>query len=180
MVMCVTLAAGTAAADGQYGGFGFGGGAVLTGGIAERFSTSGQVNGRIIGGARRGPFAVEGAFFGTDLHGKDSSYDKRSTFSLGIDFKAYLPLSAEGLEAYVRAGLSHTWLAAEQTSASTLSGRSYEYGLGLQYSLRQLRVIQGAFWFDYNHQVLWLSGDKTPVGGDIHMFTFGFSVGTGL
>ena len=182
-VILVAGLAGSAAADGGYGGVGIGVGADLGGELAEAYDADGEVAGRIIGGTRSGPLAVEAVFFGTDLHGEAGG--KFSTFSLAVDFKLFAPLLPY-LDGYVRAGLGRTWLSGAVGNASRQQpagegdfGQSWQYGGGLQLVLRT-PVVAGALYADWNHEEVRLHGDRGTTSGSIEMLTFGFLIGSTL
>ena len=165
-------------AEGFYVGVGMGPGATLASEIADHFSTDGQIAGRVIAGTRMGNLAVEASCFGTDF--SPYAYDfvassSHSSVSVGAGAKLYLPL-AHGIEIYARGGLDKTWV-----SGSDLSGRGYDYGVGVQRSLRLLPGLAGAVWLDVGRQVVRLHpGTGAAIDGQLTMITLGMSFGSKL
>lgn len=178
---------GVARGDGYFLGVGVGGDARLGAELAEQFTAEGEASGRIVLGKRMGPWAVEGAFFGTDVRSRYSDVPY-STLSLGLDLRYFLPLTSR-LELYVRAGLNKTWLktwlAAAPDSSGRASdagyeGRGLDYGTGLQYAWRPGK-LQFSIWLDFNKQFVRLHDAGRPsLDGELEMVTFGVSFGTAL
>lgn len=181
IVMGVTLVPAAARADeGFYGGMGAGTALSVEGDLEAKYGSTGQVAGRFIGGKRIGAFAVEGGFFGTDLTEVNTS-STASTFSLGLALKGFVPLG-ESVEGYAKAGLSKTWLVQTLGNEDGYDGRSYEWGFGVQYTVRT-PVLQIGIFLDYTRQTMRLYGGENPrdpMDGRLGMVTFGFALGRAL
>jgi hypothetical protein len=103
-------APGLAHADRISFGVGLGPGAAIDGALDRHFDTDGEIGGRFFAGVRRGDFALEATFFGTDLHRPGAAPDaSHSTLSLGADLKRYLQVVPH-VELYARGGIDYTWL----------------------------------------------------------------------
>lgn len=198
LVVGLTLAPAVAHADRAYLGLGFHGPARVGGSLGARFAAVGEVNGRFVGGVRRGDLALEASFFGTDLHvaGSEQAPDgasTHSTLSFGAGLKRYLPLTPN-VELFVRGGVDRTLLVpcpdrqqAEPSAqlglerghdlgATRLAGFGLDYGVGLEVGTRGPRWAVRA-WFDLGGQHVFLDGaDGARVAGNLVFAKFGVSL----
>jgi hypothetical protein len=169
----MTAAASAARAE-AYIGLGIGIKAPIIGSFGNEFSTSGSRHGRLIMGGQIGlpigTLGLEGVLYGTELsrNGDDHYY----TLSLGADLKYRLGLIA-GLGAYVKAGLHHTWLQADNQRLDSFAGYGYALGAGIDYNFGF-----AALWLDYTHQSLNLESPqvKDHLEGSVKMLSLGASI----
>lgn len=199
VVLAVVLAVPAAArADGYFFNEGLGPGAKVRGEMGERFDGDG-LSLRVSLGRRVGPWAVEGVLFGTNLaeqgRAGDFTQPQFTALSYGVDFRYYFPIT-EHLDLYAKAGLHGTSviLAATATDPQGLSdydGRGYDFGGGVSWYIRPFR--QSSYHFnpfarmkiglfaDLTMQTVRLHKDNAPsLDGDVHMWTFGFGIGSDL
>lgn len=190
LVLVLLCAAPSAHAQGFYLGLGVGGPADINDELGDYFDKADDESGgsgRIVLGKKLGPWAIEGVFFGTDMVGRTDG-GNYSALALGIDARYNLAITS-GWDVYVRAGLNKTWLTPEEDaycddcgwSGEGYQGRGIDYGTGIQYTLRTMRLINVSFWLDFNRQVVRLRQEGSPtLDGKLSMVTLGLSVGTGL
>jgi hypothetical protein len=180
------------ASHAQAGGYfaaGFGAGATLSGEMSSHFTAESLTLGRVAGGYRVGPVAVEGVLFGTSLRGVSEYVRSRSTgeldfstVSLGIDVKYHVKIAGP-LEGYGRAGLNRTWLTTPAGTDTTMDyvGAGYSVGAGVQLIFDIVPALRGALWVDFHRHVLEL-GDPSEqnLSGTAEMITVGLAFGAGL
>ena len=196
LVLGLTLAPAAARADRAYLGLGFHGPARVGGSLGAAFAAVGEVNGRFVGGVRRGDLALEASFFGTDLHVARSEpalagASTHSTLSFGAGLKRYLPLT-RNVELFVRGGVDRTLLVPcpdhQEPSAKLrlerehglgairLAGFGLDYGVGLEVGTRGPRWAVRA-WFDLGGQHVFLAdADGARVDGNLVFAKLGVSL----
>ncbi len=172
---------GRAAHAGGYVSVGVGADAGLSGEVAQHFTTdTNGSSGRVALGQRLGRFAIEVDLYGSDLQGTTALAGQQSYSSMtaGVAARYYFPLTGH-LEAYGKGGLDKTWLVGNADNpATSYSGRGYDLGGGLQYTINGLLLGELALWVDYTHQSFTLHDDqKRDLGGGAQMLSIGISVG---
>jgi hypothetical protein len=175
--LAVTLATGTAWADGGYVAAGAGPGAGLDGNIAGAFRTNDSLNARLSLGHRMGPVALEASLFGAGMVGRgEFAGDGREydTMSLGVDLKYFIGIVGP-LELYPKIGVNKTWLTGGRDSLD-YDGIGWDLGLGLQYSFERIGL-----WIDFTHQRTNLRDDNRALpnrnlDGNLNMLALGLSV----
>jgi opacity protein-like surface antigen len=182
-IAAVVTLARSSHADSVYVGVGIGA-ARLRGDLDRYFDTNGEVGGRFVGGLRFDDTALEVSFFGTDLHDADGgAHGAYSTFSLAIGLKQYVPLN-DRISIYGRIGLDHTWLENIHGGLieSTLSGRGFDLGTGLQidwrwhYGRNPNAAVGVAPWVDAGLQRVRLDHDgEDAISGKLAMIDLGAS-----
>jgi hypothetical protein len=153
----------------------------LSGEVAQQFTTdSSGSSGRIALGQRLGRFAIEVNLYGSDLKGTGglAGAQSYSAMTAGVNARYYFPLTGH-LEAYGKAGLDKTWFVGNADKpATSYSGRGYDLGAGLQYTINGLLLGELALWVDYTHQSFTLHDDvKRDLGGGAQLLAVGISVG---
>lgn len=172
---------GSAAHAGGYVSAGIGADAGLSGEVAQHFTTDQNgSSGRVALGQRLGRFAIEVNLYGSDLQGITGLTGQQSYSSMtaGVNARYYVPLTGH-LEAYGKAGLDKTWFVGNADKpATSYSGRGYDLGAGLQYTIHGLLLGELALWVDYTHQSFTLHDDvKRDLGGGAQLLSVGVSVG---
>lgn len=166
---------------GGYIGLGIGTNAKLHGDFVQHFDSTDATSLRFTLGKRTGPLAIEGTIFGTELRsitGRITS-PELSAVTAEVGLKYHFELSGR-LEAYVRAGLNHTWLVEDNQdfmAEDALSGNGYSGSVGLQYNLSAL-LGTAAVWLDYTHaQTTLTQFERADLSGGTRTLSIGLSVG---
>jgi opacity protein-like surface antigen len=154
-----------AAHAGTYVGLGIGTGAHTDGGLGV-FDSTNNHSGRAVLGDSLGIVSIEGGVGYFGLVNNGHTYD---AVSLGVAAKLSVPVTPL-LHPYVRVGLEHTNLSAENGVNFSTSGDGWTGGLGLEYKLAALSI-----WADYSKHTVNLDNGKFD--GAASMLTIGLSFG---
>ena len=184
LVLALLIAAPSRArGDSLYDGVGIGT-AAPRGELAQRFSADGEVGGRAHVGWRRDDVAIEGSFFGTDLHTAGGKHAGYSTLSFAAGVKGYAPITPV-VALFARAALDYTWLVANEPGGVTIdsAGPGWDLGTGVEAAWRwtvpqpsPLRCVGTSLWLDAGIQHMHLrSPDAPTIDGGLAEVTLGFS-----
>jgi hypothetical protein len=168
-----------ARAEGYYLGLGTGGGPAIEGSLASRYDGA-DGSGRLMLGRRwSNDFALEAAYFGSDLVGVGDGAAYASS-ALGLDLKYHLPLIF-GFELYVKGGVHLDRINRIHGSDDDVAtGRGYGYGVGLLWALRALKVVEAGVWLDLAKQVTTYDFADGSADAETRVLMVGFSIGTGI